>query len=548
MKQHYGFVGIILMVSYILAGCSHPADRIFNAAESLMAEQPDSAMQILTSLPESMLEAERDKARHTILLAEARYKSGFDDTVDSAISSAAKYFDKDKKDRYRLKAYYHKGIININSKNYGDALISLLFAEESAKALNDTLASALVHRSMGDAFSKLQNYSTATAYYKISYEEFHSIPGCDYLPDAMYDLSRSYFNDNKYDSCLLVGKELLDYAEPRNLSRFLRLQYILNGRVSFLNKEYLKAIDYFNKSNSISSKGLDKNAIIHLGQSYLGIDDIANAKKWEKELINNGNDTTWLSYCISVKENNYKQAAAILWQQMESANRMYYEWISQSQEKDLLDKYKLLAEITQLKADNINKNIIIWTTIGAIVTISLIVITIRLSHAKKDKDCKLDEKIAIINRLESQLELNKNKIDQSVKDQFNLLNKLVGKYYIYEDENIKRSKIYKEIKNVILSIQTNKDVYKNLEKTVNEKLDNLMHDFLQDYPNLQPWEPSLFLFTVLGFSSNSISVFQEISPDTINNRKTALRKKIIKSGKTSSKRYLKYLGGKNINL
>lgn len=376
----------------------------------------------------------------------------------------------------------------------------------------------------------------------------NSIPGCAYLPDAMYDLSRSYFNDNKYDSCLLIGKELLDYAEPRNLSRFLRLQYILNGYVSFSNKEYLKAIDYFTKSNSVSSKGLDKNAIIHLGQSYLGIDDLANAKKWEKELISNGNDTTWLSYCISVKENNYKQAAAILWQQMESADKIYYEWITQSQEKDLLDKYKLLAEITQLKTDSINKNIIMWITIGVIVIILLTSIIIYLSHAEKDKECKLDEKIAIINRLESQLELNKNKIDQSVKDQFNLLNKLVGKYYIYEDENIKRSKIYKEIKNVILSIQTNKDVYKNLEKTVNEKLNNLMHDFLQDFPNLQPWEPSLFLFTVLGFSSNSISVFQEISPDTINNRKTALRKKIIKSGKTSSKRYLKYLGGKNINL
>ncbi len=547
MKQHYGFVGIILMVSYILAGCRHPADDIFNAAESLMAEQPDSAMQILTSLPESMLESERDKAIRTILLAEARYKSGYDDTVDSAISNAAKYFDQDKKNRYRLKAFYHKGIININSRNYGDALISLLFAEESAKALNDTLASALVHRSMGDAFSKLQNYSTATAYYKISYEEFHSIPGCAYLPDAMYDLSRSYFNDNKYDSCLLIGKELLDYAEPRNLSRFLRIQYILNGKVLLEKKDYEKAIEAFTKGLHHRSNSNVQDAIENLGIAYLDNHDIISAEECNQELINNGRENSWLSYRIAFEKQDYKEAIYSLQERINNANKNYYEWLSRRQEKDLFNKYILLSENSRLQIESSKGWLWFWIISGIMAFILLFGLYFYYRYTQKKNECELNKKIAIIQRLESELELNEIKVKESVKNQFALLNKLVVKYYSCYEENEKKSKIYKEIKDTIIDIQSNKEVYKSLVKTVNDKLGNLMNDFLTDFPNLQPWEPDLFLFTVLGFSSNAISIFQGISPETINNRKTSLRKKILRSGKDSTERYLKFLGGRDTN-
>lgn len=53
-------------------------------------------------------------------MTEARYKAGFDDVLDSLISTAVDFYKDDMANPLRTRAYYYNGIINWNSKRLVD--------------------------------------------------------------------------------------------------------------------------------------------------------------------------------------------------------------------------------------------------------------------------------------------------------------------------------------------------------------------------------------------------------------------------------------------
>lgn len=57
-----------------------------------IADNPDSALAALDTLDTTLLHHAGDKARYHLLMAEARYKAGFDDTVTNHIDPAVDYY------------------------------------------------------------------------------------------------------------------------------------------------------------------------------------------------------------------------------------------------------------------------------------------------------------------------------------------------------------------------------------------------------------------------------------------------------------------------
>lgn len=158
MTKH--FILYILFI-LLLGACTNGISRSLDEANRLINEKPDSALWIVESIDAENLSTESDKALYALLLTEARYKTGIDETNDSLISIATDYYHLQDKNPLRARAYYQKGMVNINAKEYSDALLSLMIAEETAAANKDTLRLALIHRSMGDAFGKIENPKTA---------------------------------------------------------------------------------------------------------------------------------------------------------------------------------------------------------------------------------------------------------------------------------------------------------------------------------------------------------------------------------------------------
>lgn len=164
-----------------------------------MEAAPDSAM---TTLEKITFFKKSDVALHSLLLTEARYKAGFDDTNDSLISIAVAYYDSSDTPSLYMRAHYQRGMIRLNASEFGNGIVDLLKAERTASDLGDDKMKALINRSLGDAFSLLRDYPSANTYYTGALEGIKRSGESKYLTSCLMDAAVSNYNISQYDSCL----------------------------------------------------------------------------------------------------------------------------------------------------------------------------------------------------------------------------------------------------------------------------------------------------------------------------------------------------------
>lgn len=76
---------------------------------------------------------------------------------------------------------------------------------------------------------------------------------------------------------------------------------------------------------------------------------------------------------------------------------------------------------------------------------------------------------------------------------------------------------------------------------VDRHLDGLMSSLKTDLPNVTKNDYRIFLFTVLGFSAKSISVFEDVEIDKVYRRKYSLKKKLEKLPENIREKYLVFM-------
>lgn len=167
----YCFLQILL--SGVIFGCKPSASvRMFDSIESAIAENPDSALSMLDTLDTALLLSAKDNARYHLLMAEARYKAGYDDTVTNFVTPAVDYY-KDHGPRHDAsRAHFYSELVRYNQKRYASVAVDLLSAERIAQEDKDTLQLAFIYRAMGDNLYKAKDYRSSLSYYKKSYKYF----------------------------------------------------------------------------------------------------------------------------------------------------------------------------------------------------------------------------------------------------------------------------------------------------------------------------------------------------------------------------------------
>ena len=110
---------ILVLVAVLVAvatGCggAHHYDGRLIAADSLMHDNPDSALALVTAVNADSLATEGDRAYHDLLLTQARYKAYQEITAsdDSAITCAMGYYRSHSGEQEKLtRAYLYKGAV-----------------------------------------------------------------------------------------------------------------------------------------------------------------------------------------------------------------------------------------------------------------------------------------------------------------------------------------------------------------------------------------------------------------------------------------------------
>ena len=129
----------------------------------------------------------------------------------------------------------------------------------------------------------------------------------------------------------------------------------------------------------------------------------------------------------------------------------------------------------------------------------------------------------------------------ALSEQFNVLDDLTAKYYEVKDMSSRQSQFFRMIENLISSVQEDEKITEKMAGIVDRHLDGLMSSLKTDLPNVTKNDYRIFLFTVLGFSAKSISVFEDVEIDKVYRRKYSLKKKLEKLPENIREKYLVFM-------
>ena len=553
-------IALLFVMIVTLPGCKSSHDKIMDKAEDIMQQHPDSARALLESIQLEELSSDRMKARYTVLLTEARYKTFEDDTIPGPISKAADYYADDMRNLYRMKAYYYKSNILYNTKKGGEALINLMHSEKTAFLRQDTLWLGLIHGEIGRNFANMNNPAASIPWLEMAVSELTGKRNNYYLSDYVLLLAKEYYNyalssDNNCqdfsEKAIEQAKILKEIAIQENDHEYLyHVKKIIADCLILQDKLPEAKSILINMEDSLYMY-MTPHDYVNLGELYLEDNNIVKAKACQDSVARLDPKRMSLMAAIARKEGNYEEAFNYLLRNQIYNQQDYKEWMQREQSDILYDNFRLTTRNFEITIKNQN----LWIALlCCILVIICIAVAYQHNRSKKEKRKILNQAEdlrTVISTLEENnkesrnlaeaIEEVKEVLKSALSEQFNVLDDLTAKYYEVKDMSSRQSQFYRMIENLISSVQEDEKITENMARIVDRHLDGLMSSLKTDLPNVTKNDYRIFLFTVLGFSAKSISVFEDVEIDKVYRRKYSLKKKLEKLPENISKKYLVFM-------
>ncbi|MBE6273940.1 MAG: hypothetical protein E7097_08700 [Bacteroides sp.] len=150
----------LLLTLLLLAGCNDPkhVTDTLTRAEALMNERPDSAWAVLNTLSPDEMGQNRTRALYALLHTQAQDKTYRDETNDSLISIAVDYYRHTDDARRKFLSYYYKGRVHFNAKDYQNATLCYMEAEQLADEVGDDYLVGLLYAELGRIYDIYYDY------------------------------------------------------------------------------------------------------------------------------------------------------------------------------------------------------------------------------------------------------------------------------------------------------------------------------------------------------------------------------------------------------
>lgn len=333
-------------------------------------------------------------------------------------------------------------------------------------------------------------------------------------------------------------KEIADSAHVSG-DTFLYNEAIRSMAVSYISEnENDKAIEAYNVIFASGNATLKDS--IYLGVAYSRSGMKSEAKKWLSKSVVSSNE--WLKYEI-YKELGIVDSAYYYLQKVHdlsnddfeeyvnlglSASLARYYAVSQRADRAELKNTKLIYGILfvvilsiliiagrylWVYKSNIRKNVLIAQNLRDILTFK----EMECSEAHEMVKSLLDNKVAIFDRF-CQVALNE------------------------DAPAIAQKRINKAVNDFRKEFVSKSSVQQTLEELVNRYYNNIIADLKSEFPNLKELDYNIYLYTLLGFSSNTILFF--ISMDKIEvvyERRRRMKDRFKKLDEPKRTRFLKYI-------
>lgn len=532
---------ITLLTLFAVVGCSGAPDRTLYEAEAVMTEHPDSALALLRSLNPGEIRGKSSRALYALLFTQAQFKNYLDVDNDSLITEAVDYYE-DGPDHFRsMLASYYYGRVRLNKGDYANAIFTFYNAYELADAAGDSFWRGMIAERICEIYEKTFNYTEMIKFAKIEYTNFKEHGNPLYIHDGMLDLASAYHYDLKYDSAIIVCRQLLDSALMRgdreleeDARRNMALSYFGWGKYdsAAVIYKYICETDYTLPSDSA-----------YLGLIYLRNNMVSKAKSIIPQSTCTNNVGTWMKYNILLSLGNRDSALTVLQDIMTEHEKRDRELIRYNLSGALMDyhAYKLALEHERSRFSKA----MLWLAVFVTVMIIIVGAYFSYRHIRRQR-LQIEKNIMLADNLREMLETkdeNHNRmILDLLGDRFAMLDDFCR--VMYEKGNSVQAKknVSKVVESLIGQFSQDKNKISELATYVDAHYENIMSKFNADFPNLMENDYLLFLYSIYGFSTSAIALFLGLDNVTgVYDRRKRLKNKIKASDSGNRQIYLAIL-------
>ncbi|MBO4870712.1 MAG: hypothetical protein J5565_01860, partial [Muribaculaceae bacterium] len=309
MKQLlYILLGVMVACA---ATCCHrvsDTEARLIAIDSLVCDQPDSALSLLADINGDSLRGE-ERAYHALLTVQALYKAYIPATSDTLIRRAWDYYrDNGSYDR-RIRAMLYSGTV-AEELGHPDSAMRWYKRTELESRPDDHYHRGYALEQMAFLYQSVYVTERAISKYKLSLNDFRLIPDTPNITYCALRLSQ-LFSFNSLDSSLYYGELAKSYTNQSN-HKLTSLEFSkIIGKFLFYDKKYNQAKDTFSYVVS-NTTDITNDIWYSLALSYANLNQLDSAKYYFNKAGNpiNVNDSVLFYQFLAVQsklENNIEK-------------------------------------------------------------------------------------------------------------------------------------------------------------------------------------------------------------------------------------------------
>jgi len=547
-----------LIVGQLFVSCkqgnpvvSASLDRI----EQVVQQRPDSALIELVRLDSLLaasavsIEGDRQMARYALLKTQTNDKNFIDDTSDSLIMRAVRYYDEHGSKRERMLAHFYHGSIFRNAEDYNQAIISFLKSLELADNLSDKASQGMSLLNLSLVCRMLGNID-AIEYADSAYQCFSMVGDTLRMSQSLLykAASMSYFKYTEeakaiFEKVLAMTDHIYTVKECK---RLYIDQCVSTGEYEKASELYAQLSPPYYFMDYSNRVYVD----IYLKDTVQAWQDINQAK----ELIRDDRDSTFYYtalrnvYLLTSDYHNAYNALARKSVLQDSIVRALFSQTVASVQKERLQQQN---EHLKYVAANRKRSLILTSFIILLLLFGGIIYIIikRKEHQRiietymenvSDMQRTLLENTDAIATLQHKAEAMdserlakeetyRNQIKSLFAKSFHELESLYKKYYQFQNEQGIQREIYKDVCDRINAF-AQATQQEELDHLIDENFDHAMEKVKSPEFELSDKELQLYKYKVAGLSARTIRMLMHIeSQDALQKRQQRLRKKILES-------------------
>lgn len=560
-------LGVIFFAVLVLVGCGTDKQtmQLIGEAESVMIEYPDSALNIMRSIDPATIRGDEDMAHYRLAMAEAMYHHYVDDGRDSLTTLFYDYYLKSDDHEKRARALYQHAFAMRSVGKVPDAVCALHEAEKSLVHTKNYRLAGLVHSIKGTLYSSQCLYQDALESYKLAELYFQQSNLSSHIAYALYDIGTMYSEMKFFTQAIEFLNNSYVMACELNDSYLAYLSRIDMCYIYIQNLEYSKAesilttIDYNEISDIVTTDFYCVNAILSaqkgdfiLASEYL--DSIVDAP-----ILASTMRIDYAYYCLSLFQEDYKQALEIYKGMISSQNQNVYHMITDS---PLHYDVQLLEKDIDHEKEISQKNRIINTLVYILIFVVFASLFYYVYSRNKSNRLRIATLMVQIENVQNELYSKGEKIKvlhataeekrsavAKMQHQLNTnicrglqnINSLLDAYYIDNTKSLKQREIIAAIDSYVANFAESPEGYYAVEQFVNQYRDNIMELLRIELPMFKESDYRLLCLVYADFSSNAICMFMNCDKNKLYKQKSKLKSIISQSNSEHKQVFLKYL-------